>query len=375
LHSRRSETGAARPSIFIVVSSTVTFGILRMRHTAKVGGKYKYPMHLPEISRQVRFVFNGDADGIISQHIAGLSGVRPDERITGLKREIALLQRVSGDGDQDVYVFDINLDTNRAALERLLKNPGARIFWYDHHEPGPVPSHPQLKTRIQNTRGTCTALLTHAAFPGADPRWAAMGAYGDNLPQAAEALLARLSLGPGEQETLRECGELINYNSHGESPSDVLFPPLQVAEVMAAYSDPLVFLAQSGLIDPLRRQMRDDETRLTGLRPERAPEGKSGGAQLFRFPDEPWARRLGSTFASRLALAEPGRAVATLQPLQDGSWQVSIRAPRGRPEAPEAATLALEFPTGGGRALAAGINHLPDGQVDAFTRRFFDLYG
>ena len=328
-------------------------------------------MKVPEFSSQVRFLFNGDADGIISQHIAGLSGLRPDARVTGLKREIALLQRVSGDDGQDLYVFDISLDTNREALERLLENPTIRVFWYDHHEAGLIPTRPNLKTRIQNTRGTCTALLVHAAFPGADPRWAAMAAFGDNLPQAALALLAPLHLGPDEIETLREAGELINYNAHGETPADVLFQPLEVAGRMSAFRDPADFLRESGLIEPLRRQIREDEEKLAGLRPERAQEG----AQLFKLPPEAWARRLGSTFASRLALQEPGRAVALMHLLHDGSFQVSIRAPRGRKDAANASDLALEFPTGGGRALAAGINHLPADQAEAFARRFFDTNG
>lgn len=331
-------------------------------------------MNLPEFSPQVRFLFNGDADGIISQHIAGLSGIRPDARITGLKREIALLQRVSGDDGQDLYVFDISLDSNRPALERLLENPTIRIFWYDHHEAGAIPTRPNLKTRIQNTRGTCTALLAHAAFPGADPRWAAMAAYGDNLPQAAAALLAPLGLGAGALETLREAGELVNYNAHGETPADVLFHPLEVAERMGAYRDPMAFLGESGLIEPLRRQMREDEERLAGLLPERSPEGAGRGAQLFRLPPEAWARRLGSTFASRMALREPERAVALLQTLHDGSFQVSIRAPRARKDAPGASDLAREFPTGGGRALAAGINRLPARDAEKFIARFFEFY-
>ena len=346
-----------------------------MHGTAEFRENTNYPMHLPEVSRSIFFLFNGDADGIISQHIAELSGLQADKRITGLKREIALLQRVSDDEPRDLYVFDINLETNRDALERLLLNPEIRIFWYDHHEPGLIPTHINLKTRIQNTRGTCTALLAHAAFPGADPRWAAMAAFGDNIPGAALALLAPLGLDPAAIETLRESGELINYNAHGETPADVLFQPLEVAERMSAFIDPLAFLHESGLIEPLRQQMREDEEKLVGLRPEGAPEGKNRGAQLFQLPAEPWARRLGSTFASRLALAEPGRAVATMQALHDGSWQVSIRAPRSRPEAANASTLALEFPTGGGRALAAGINRLPANQAEAFSRRFFETYG
>ena len=340
-------------------------------------------MNLPAQMNPRFFIFNGDADGIISQHIAELSGLLPDVRITGLKREIRLLNQVP-DSASELFVFDINLETNRDDLMKLLQYAETRVHWYDHHEPGPIPDDFRLKTRIMNTRGTCTALLVHAAYPGADPRWAAMAAFGDNLPQAADALLAPLGIDPAERERLREAGELINYNSHGDTPADVLFQPLAVAERMSAYRDPLLFLDHSGLIEPLRAQMREDEARLGGLRPVRAPEGKGAGAQLFELPAEAWARRLGSTFASRLALAEPGRAVATLQALSRGEgkegvdYQVSIRAPRGgstEREATPASSLALEFPTGGGRALAAGINRLPADQVDTFVRRFFDTYG
>lgn len=321
--------------------------------------------------KYVIFIFNGDADGIISQHITGLSGILPDRRITGLKREIQLLDRVADAENLDLYVFDINLDTNRPDLLRLLEIPSTRVHWYDHHEPKEIPDHPRLKTRIQNVRGTCTALLAHAAYPGADPRWAAMAAFGDNIPEAALALLHPLSLDAAETEALREAGELLNYNAYGEAPGDVLYAPLEVAERMAAFRDPIVFLRESGLIEPLRRQLHEDEHKMGGL----SPVDSLPGAALYTLPGEAWARRLGSTFANRAALADPGRAIAVLHPLQDGSFQVSLRAPRGRKDAAPASALADEYPSGGGRALAAGINRLPAEQVDAFTRRFFDTYG
>ena len=57
------------------------------------------------------FVFNGDADGIVSQHLLTLAGIAPDLRVTGLKRDIHLLPRVpeseaAPDG-LDLYVCDI----------------------------------------------------------------------------------------------------------------------------------------------------------------------------------------------------------------------------------------------------------------------------
>ncbi len=322
-------------------------------------------------SPSVAFVFNGDADGIVSQHLAELSGLRPDLRITGLKREIRLLERLPSGFAGTAWVFDISLDANRPALGRLLGNPDVAVRWFDHHEPGEIPASPRLETRIVTARGTCTGLIAHAEFPGADPRWAAMAAFGDNVPEAADALLRPLGIAPEEREAVREAGELLNYNAYGETIDDVLVPPLQVAERMRSFRTVAEFLQESGLIPALREQLRLDEEKMGVLSPVEAVEG----AALYRLPAEPWARRLGSTFANRAALAEPGRAVAVLHPLRDGSFQVSIRAPRGRPDAPAAADLAREYPSGGGRALAAGINRLPEDQVDTFARRFHALYG
>lgn len=319
------------------------------------------------------FAFNGDADGIISQHLAKISGIEPAIRITGLKRDLKLLGRIPpgvAAGPLDLHVFDVNLRDNLPDLLRLLENPAATVRWHDHHEPGEIPVSSRLKTRIVTARGTCTALLAHADYPGGDPRWAAMAAFGDNLPEAAEALLRPLGLHPIEVRELCEAGELINYNAYGEDENDVLFQPLEVAERMAAFTDAAAFIRRSGWIGPLRDQFRDDMEKMGGLVADEARPG----ASLYRLPDAAWARRLGSTFANRAALADPGRAIAALHPLQGGSFQVSIRAPRGRPDAPAASSLASEFPSGGGRALAAGINALSAEDVARFARRFFEVY-
>jgi hypothetical protein len=319
------------------------------------------------------FVFNGDADGIISQHLAKISGVEPAIRVTGLKRDLKLLARLPASlasAPLELHVFDINLRDNLPDLLRLLENPATTVRWHDHHEPGEIPESPRFKPRIVTARGTCTALLVHADSPAADPRWAAMAAFGDNIPEAAEALLRPLGLHPIEVRELCEAGELVNYNAYGEDENDVLFQPLEVAERMAPFAKADDFIRRSGLIQPLRDQFRDDMEKMGAFSADEARPG----ASLYRLPDAAWARRLGSTFANRAALADPGRAIAALHPLRGGSFQVSIRAPRGRADAAAASALASEFPSGGGRALAAGINRLEAADVDRFARRFFEVY-
>ena len=73
-------------------------------------------------------------------------------------------------------------------------------------------------------------------------------------------------------------------------------------------------------------------------------------------------------FGNELATASPDRAHAILTPNARGGYTVSVRAPRATQTGADA--LCREFATGGGRALAAGINHLPADQVGEFTRRF-----
>jgi hypothetical protein len=321
----------------------------------------------------VCFIFNGDADGLISQHLIELTGVSPSLRITGLKREIMLLERLpTPRGAADVYVFDISLEANREGLSCLLERPGVNVAWFDHHEAGVLPKSTRLKTHLSSSRGTCTALLVHAAFPAPDARWAAMAAFGDNVPEAGVALLRSLNVEAAEAATLREAGELLNYNAYGETSEDVLFPPLKIAEHLSSFVHPLEFIQESGFFGPLRQQFTDDEVQAQKL----LPETEKGSARIYLLPPLPWARRFGGTFANRVSVENPTVAVAILHPLHDGGYQVSIRAPRLRTgEIPIASKLAAEFPTGGGRALAAGINHLPSSDTSVFEKRFFEVYG
>jgi len=56
----------------------------------------------------------------------------------------------------------------------------------------------------------------------------------------------------------------------------------------------------------------------------------------------------------------------------DGSYLVSVRAPLNNKT--DADTLCMEFPTGGGRKAAAGINALPANMLEPFLDRLDSIY-
>jgi hypothetical protein len=122
------------------------------------------------------------------------------------------------------------------------------------------------------------------------------------------------------------------------------------------------------VLDVLKQAGAEDLARAEDL----APEFADDQATLYVLPDAAWARRVNGVFGNRLAQAAPGRAHAVLVTKKEGGFMVSVRAPRSRPTGAD--TLCLGFDTGGGRAAAAGINHLPaDGLpafADAFRRQF-----
>ncbi len=317
------------------------------------------------------FLFNGDADGILAQHIWELQGHRPLSRITGLKRDIELLQRLPSDAEGDVHVFDISLKKNHEALRTLLTKPDIHVTWFDHHEPGAPLDHPRLTRHIHESANTCTGIIVNAYLKHRFPLWAAAAAFGDNLPEAARALVANERLSQTQIQALEELGFLLNYNAYGESEADVHTPAVQVAELLSPFTDPFEFLAATDLIPQLREQFQHDKLQALGSQP--ALDSKH--AVAYVLPGERWARRYASSWANTLAQEQPQRAQAMCMGNQDGTYMVSIRSPRAwGDKGPSAAVLASEFPTGGGRRLAAGINRLPADRLETFLKRFAEYY-
>jgi hypothetical protein len=319
-------------------------------------------------STQVAFLFNGDADGILSQHMLWLQGLRPALRITGMKREIELLERLPATFRGHAYVLDISLKSNAKAAHDFLKRGVGPLFWYDHHESVEMPAGPNFEAHIHPTAGQCTAMIVNGVFGHAYDLWAAAAAFGDNVTASAEALLKRQSASDSVRHALAEMGELMNYNAYGE-PEDAFISPLDFALRLEGFQNPLTFFQESGIFSDLARQMQEDQSHCQSLEPWQ----KRGQAAVYRVPDAPWARRFGATWMNRLIRQNPDQAFAIFQARREGGYLVSLRAPHlGRFSTWNAAQFASQFPTGGGRMQAAGINALPENQLEACALAFLD---
>jgi hypothetical protein len=314
------------------------------------------------------FVFNGDADGLCAQHILFLELGAPALRITGLKREIELLARLPADTAGHVHALDISLRRNLAALPPLLARGNVKVTWYDHHEPGDPPAHSALQLHVNQAPETCTTAIVNAVYGHRHPLWAAMAAFGDNLPDTAIALATAAGASSHEAQLLRRAGTLLNYNAYGERPGDQLFPAADLALRMEPFASALDFCWEAAVFGPLSAQFEAD---LEGFR-SLEPLADLPGAKAYALPDAPFARRYAATWANELALERPDEALAVLHGLAEGGYRVSLRSPRrgGRP----ASELAGEF-GGGGRKLAAGIDALPEAGLEAFLKRFAEFYG
>lgn len=322
---------------------------------------------MPEPTRaQTWFAFNGDADGVCAAHQLRLAGAAPDRIVTGVKRDIDLLARVDARAGDRVLVADISLAANRAALDRLLAR-GVRIAWYDHHQAGEPPQSPFLELHVDTASDTCSSLIVDRALGGRFGAWAVAAAFGDNLHTAAAVRATALGLEPSEVAGLRELGELMNYNAYGESIADLAVDPHRLFETLASYPQPLDFAAGEDFVATLRVRLADDLAAARAL-----PALLDGpGGSIHVLPEAAWARRVNGVFANELARAAPARAHAVLVGVP-GGYVVSVRAPLAAPHGAD--RLCGGFDGGGGRARAAGINHLPAEALERFREAFAAHY-
>jgi hypothetical protein len=311
-------------------------------------------------------IFNGDADGICALHQLRLEEPRSAVLVTGAKREIALVERANAGSGDELTVLDISFVTNAAAVSRALAR-GARCRYFDHHHAGDVLRHPNLKTYIDTAPDTCTSLIVDRYLSGRQRIWAVVAAFGDNLDEVARRAAQTVKLPSAEVEQLRELGVCINYNAYGEGVDDLHYNPADLYATLARYRQPRDFIEGEPVFEVLKDGYEDDLWRARGVKPELA----SRHAMLLILPDAAWSRRINGTFGNELAQAHPARAHAVLV-ARDGGYLVSVRAPVERPRGAD--ELCLGFEGGGGRAGAAGINHLPRTDlarfIDAFQKQF-----
>lgn len=306
-------------------------------------------------------VFNGDADGICALIQMRLAEPKESTLITGVKRDIELAEQVPVGEPVKVTILDISLDKNREAVDTLL-SAGCSVFYVDHHFPGDeLPDAPNFTALIDTQPTTCTSLLIDEHLGGRFHNWAITAAFGDNLNVVAEELAAQAGLSSEQTASLRMLGICINYNGYGASVDDLHFHPADLYREFAKFADPLELIDS----EPAAWQQLRDGYKADMAEGLAAPIlAESASSLVVKLPDEAWARRVSGVLGNELANRNPDKACAIVTEKDDNTYLVSIRAPlNNRSGADE---VARQFPTGGGRKAAAGINALPADQLDEF---------
>lgn len=309
-------------------------------------------------------VFNGDADGIIALLQLRLSKKeeQPSEStlITGVKRDISLLKQVDVNLATSVTVLDISLEKNNDALVQLLEKE-VNVFYVDHHRTGDIPQSKQLVSLLDTDANTCTSLLVNKHLGGEFVTWAIAAAFGDNMEASAETLAKLQNLSLVQQSQLKELGVYINYNGYGRSVDDLHFNPADLFQKLSNYSDPFELINEQGSVFS---QLK--EAYIADMNKAKSADVlvENASFKAVQLADEPWARRVSGVFGNDLANASPDKAHAVLTLNADNTYTVSLRAPLDNKQG--AGDICASFPTGGGRAAAAGINALPQEMLSDF---------
>ncbi len=313
-------------------------------------------------------VYNGDADGICALLQLRLAQPQPEAvQVTGVKRDIALLERVDAVAGDQITVLDISLDKNRQPLLRLLEN-GAEVSYFDHHFSGEIPEHPSLAARINTQPDVCTSMLVNRHLKGQFIHWAIVGTLGDNLDRSAQELAKSADISASDLARLRSLGICINYNAYGGSLEDLHFTPTDLYQRLCQHASPLDFLKHDAeTFDRLKTGYDED---LNNARQATLLLDEPHAAVLM-LPEAAWARRVSGVFGNELANQFPDRAHGVVSRGAKG-LTISVRAPlNNRTGADE---ICRQFETGGGRKAAAGINRLPDSELDRFIQTLSSYY-
>ncbi len=309
-------------------------------------------------------VFNGDADGLCALQQWRLAQPCAEAQlITGVKRDICLLDRVQASSGDTVNVFDVSMKKNMAALERLLA-ANVTVHYFDHHQAGKMPQHANLFSHIDLSAETCTGLLLNQALQGQFLPWAVVAAFGDNLAKVAQRVAKPLGYTARQLAQLERLGQLLNYNGYGVDLEDLYYKPDVLYRRLQTHVDPFTFIAEDDAFTVLDRGYEAD----MALARQSKPISQTSVGVVYHLPAAAWSRRVSGVFSNELACQQPDLATAMISELPDGCLRISVRAPLNRRDG--AADLCSQFPTGGGRAAAAGINALPVTQLDAFLAAF-----
>jgi single-stranded DNA-specific DHH superfamily exonuclease len=313
-------------------------------------------------------IFNGDADGICA--LAQLRNANPvsSTLVTGVKRDIQLMDKIEPQAGDIITVLDVSLDKNRQGLEKALA-AGAEVFYVDHHFAGDIPENDHLTAIINPAADVCTSILVNHYLKGQFVEWAICGAFGDNLQKSAAVLAKPLALSTEQLQSLENLGIYINYNGYGSILEDLHFTPEELYRQVVQHASPFGFMSDGrDIFDQLENGYRTDMAAAASLQAEFA----NPRVAAYILPDEPWARRVSGVYSNDLANSAPDRAHAVLTAKANGNYLISVRAPLNNKTGAD--ELCRSFATGGGRAAAAGVNDLPATQLAEFIDRFSQFF-
>ncbi|MFW1146091.1 DHH family phosphoesterase [Vibrio parahaemolyticus] len=305
-------------------------------------------------------IFNGDADGIIALLQLRLADPIDSQLITGVKRDIKLVEKVDVQADDELTVLDISMEKNMVGLEQALAQ-GAHVFYADHHKAGDIPQHGNLDAHIDLDANMCTALIVDKLLEGRFHTWAITAAYGDNLIAKADALADQAGLNNEQKAQLKELGTLINYNGYGSKVDDLHFHPADLYRALVQYISPFEVIEDKA--SPYYQLQSAYQQDMDAAQAVPATH-ESDTLKLFELPNTAASRRISGVYGNWLANQNPDSAHAVLTENADGTYTVSLRAPLNNKQG--AVAVCGQFPTGGGREAAAGINALRKEDVNAF---------
>ena len=312
------------------------------------------------MTEQIIDVFNGDADGICA--LVQLRRHTPKEStlVTGVKRDISLLKNITEGNNTQITVLDISFEKNVLDVERLLAE-GANITYIDHHKTGDLIQHKNLQTDIDLSADTCTSLIVNKQLEGKYLAWAITAAFGDNLTVKARSLAIEAGYKESEVELLKQLGTLLNYNGYGAGLDDLFFAPAELYKKLSLFDTPFDFIEQDlETFKLLSKGYQEDMKKAA----EMPLIESTADIAITELPNEKWARRVSGVWGNELANQYPDRAHAILTEKDENHYLVSIRAPLNRKTGAD--ELASQFPTGGGRKAAAGINALAKSELNNF---------
>ena len=313
-------------------------------------------------------IFNGDADGIIALLQLRLANPVESKLVTGVKRDIQLVQTVEASKGDTLTILDISMEKNIGGVVKALEQ-GASVFYADHHRSGDIPEHENLDAHIDLDANTCTALIVDKLLAGKYHAWAITAAYGDNLIAKADQLAAQAGVSKKQASQLKELGTLINYNGYGAVVGDLHFDPAELYRSLLAYPSPFDLIAD--LDSPfykLQNAYQDDMAKAQAI----SAKHQSSSLSVFELPNEAWSRRISGVYGNLLANQSPDSAHAVLTLNEDNTYLVSLRAPLNNKQG--AGEICSSFNTGGGRAAAAGINALPVEDLALFISKVESHY-